>query len=148
MPGLEVRPRGTTLTRQVARSLKRFDGSNKIITVEIEFAKVAGITPACAICIAAVFGRFGPMPIGTTVVKFIRGTHIYSQHSYGNAVDFMCSGDLHRQVAYFIDANRGPLSIHWLGADPYFPSPLGDHYNHVHADFWPQWGGTPPGHPI
>jgi hypothetical protein len=60
----------------------------------------------------------------------------------------MCSGEKHRQVAYFINANRAALDIHWLGADPYFPSPLRDHYNHVHADFYPQWGGTPPGHPI
>jgi hypothetical protein len=148
MPGVDVRQKGRTLAPEVARSLKRFDGSVVKVVIEIEYAQVGGITPACANCIAAVFGRFGPMPIGTRVVKKISGTDTWSQHSYGNAVDFMCSGALHRSVAYFINANRGALSIHWLGADPYFPSPLGDHYNHVHADFYPQWGGTPPGHPI
>ena len=60
----------------------------------------------------------------------------------------MCSGELHRRLAFFLDANRGGLDIAHLLADPYFPSPLGNHYNHVHADFLPAWGGTPPGHPI
>lgn len=69
-------------------------------------------------------------------------------NSYGNAVDAMSTGALLRQIAYFVDGNRELFSIAHLLADPYFPSPLGDHYFHVHSDFHPLWGGTPPGHPI
>src|SRR5262245_14068367 len=139
---------GTTLLEEVGDSLKEYDGSTSVVEIQIEYQLVSGVTPAIALVIGAVFGRFGPMPIGTRVVRFIRGTTIWSQHAYGNAVDFMCSGEKHRQVAYFVDANRSGLSVAHLLADPYFPSPLGDHYNHVHVDCFPQWGGTPPGHPI
>jgi hypothetical protein len=139
---------GTTLVPEVWEGLQAYDGTVTEVVVEIEYQMVGGVTPAAARCIAAVFARFGEMPIGTRVVKQIRGTSTWSQHSYGNAVDFMCSGEKLRQVAMFINANRGALAIAHLLADPYFPSPLSDHWNHVHADFFPQWGGTPPGHPI
>jgi hypothetical protein len=137
-PNLDIQTSGTTLVEEVADTLKRYDGSTTHIEIEIEYQHVGGATPAAAKCIAWVFARFGTMPIGVCVVKNIAGTSTPSQHSYCNAVDFMCSGELHRQVAYFINANRSALSIHWLGADPYFPSPLRNHYTHVHADFWPQ----------
>ena len=139
MSGLDVQETGTTNIDEVEHSLERYDGGTTTVVIEIEYAHVGGATPAAAKCIAYVFARFGPMPIGVCAVRNIAGTNTRSQHSYCNAVDFMCSGELHRQVAFFIDANRGPLSIHWLGADPYFPSPLGDHWSHVHADFYPQY---------
>ena len=148
MTGLNIQETGTPLINEVARSLERYDGGTTKVVVKIEYQKVGGVTPACARCIGVVFGVFGSLPIGTVAVRYIEGTTTWSQHAYGNAVDFMCSGELHSQIAHFIDANRAGLDIHWLGADPYFPSPLGNHYNHVHADFYPQWGGTPPGHPI
>jgi hypothetical protein len=139
MSGLDVKESGTTLVEEVGKSLERFDGTESRVIIEIAYQHVGGATPAAAKCIAWVFSRFGPMPIGVCAVRNIAGTNTPSQHSWCNAVDFMCSGELHRQVAFFINANRGPLSIHWLGADPYFPSPLGNHYNHVHADFYPQY---------
>ena len=148
MSGLIVEQQGTTLVKEVAHSLKQYDGSAERIVIQIEYKRVAGATPAAARCIGVVFGVFGSLPIGVVAVRFIEGTSTWSQHAYGNAVDFMCSGDLHRRIAFFLDANRGGLDIAHLLADPYFPSPLGNHYNHVHADFFPQWGGTPPGHPI
>ena len=148
MSGLDVREHGTTLIDEVIRGLEKYDGSKERIIVEIEYKRVAGATPAAARCIGVVFGVFGSMPIGVVAVRFIEGTTTWSQHAYGNAVDFMCSGDLHRRIAFFLDANRGGLDIAHLLADPYFPSPLGNHFNHVHADFLPAWGGTPPGHPI
>ena len=148
MSGLDVKEKGNTKLDEVSRSLEKFDGSKERVIVNIEYKRVAGATPAAARCIGVVFGVFGSMPIGVTAVRFIEGTTTWSQHAYGNAVDFMCTGDLHRRIAYFLDANRGGLDIAHLLADPYFPSPLGNHYNHVHADFFPQWGGTPPGHPI
>src|SRR4030095_12919114 len=131
---------GTTLLEEVGASLEAYDGGTTDVVIEIEYEHVGGATPAAAKCIAWVFARFGPMPIGVVAVRAIAGSGgVPSQHSWGNAVDFMCSGEKHRQVAFFINANRGPLSIHWLGADPYFPSPLHNHYNHVHADFYPQY---------
>jgi hypothetical protein len=136
---VEVIEEGTTFVPEVIDSLQLYDGGVTVVVVEIEYEHVGGATPAAAACIAAVFGRFGPMPIGVCAVRNIAGTSTPSQHSWCNAVDFMCSGALHRAVAYFIDANRGPLDVHWLGADPYFPSPRGDHYGHVHADFYPQY---------
>ena len=148
MSGLDVREHGTTKVEEVSRSLKQYDGSKERIVIEIEYKRVGGATPAAARCIGVVFGVFGSLPIGVVAVRFIEGTSTWSQHAYGNAVDFMCSGDLHRRIAFFLDANRGGLDIAHLLADPYFPSPLGNHFNHVHADFLPAWGGTPPGHPI
>jgi hypothetical protein len=148
MPGLTVKETGTTLVDEVARSLKHYDGGTTKVVVEIEYKRVGGATPAVARCIGVVFAAFGTMPIGVVAVRFIEGTNTWSQHAYGNAVDFMCSGELHRRIAFFLDANRGGLDIAHLLADPYFPSPLGNHYGHVHVDFYPAWGGTPPGHPI
>lgn len=148
MPGLTITQTGTTLVDEVSKSLEQYDGGTTKVVVEIEYKRVGGATPAVARCIGVVFAAFGEMPIGVVAVRFIEGTTTWSQHAYGNAVDFMCSGELHRRLAFFLDANRGGLDIAHLLADPYFPSPLGNHYNHVHADFYPQWGGTPPGHPI
>ncbi len=148
MSGLDVLERGTTLVDDVARSLEGFDGSKSRVIVEIKYKRVGGATPAAARCIGVVFATFGAMPIGVEAVRFIEGTTTWSQHAYGNAVDFKVSGDRHRQLAFFLDANRGGLDIAHLLADPYFPSPLGNHDDHAHVDFYPQWGGTPPGHPI
>lgn len=144
----EVAEPGATLVEEVEQSLKRFDGSKTRVVVEVEYRRVGGATPAAARCIGVVFATLGSFPIGVTAVRFIQDTDVWSQHAYGNAVDFMCSGELHRRLAFFLDANRGGLDIAHLLADPYFPSPLGNHYGHVHVDFYPQWGGTPPGHPI
>lgn len=146
--GADVEERGTTLVEEVARSLEQYDGSKTRVIVEIEYKRVGGATPAAARCIGVVFSVFGALPIGVVSVRFIRETDTWSQHAYGNAVDFGVSGELHRRLAFFLDANRSGLAIAHLLADPYFPSPLGDHYNHVHVDFFPQWGGTPPGYPI
>ena len=148
MSGIAIQEHGTTLIDEVVHSLAQYDGSKERVIIEIEYKRVAGATPAAARCIGVVFGVFGSLPIGVVAVRFIEGTSTWSQHAYGNAVDFMCSGDLHRRIAFFLDANRSGLDIAHLLADPYFRSPLGNHYNHVHADFFPQWGGTPPGHPI
>ena len=148
MSGIDVQEHGTTRIDEVVRSLEKYDGSKERIIIKVEYKRVAGATPAAARCIGVVFGVFGSLPIGVVAVRFIEGTTTWSQHAYGNAVDFMCSGDLHRRIAFFLDANRGGLDIAHLLADPYFPSPLGNHFNHVHADFLPAWGGTPPGHPL
>ena len=150
MSGLEVKEKGTTKLDEVTRSLEKFDGSKERIIVEIEYKRVAGATPAAARCIGVVFGVFGSLPIGVVAVRFIEGTSTWSQHAYGNAVDFMTGTDsgLRHDIAFFLDANRGGLDVAHLLADPWFPSPLGNHYGHVHADFLPAYTGTPPGHPL
>jgi hypothetical protein len=144
----DVKETGDTLLLETVRRLGKLDGSKTRVVVEVEYKRTGGATPAAARCIGVVFSAFGSMPIGVVAVRFIAETDIWSQHAYGNAVDFMVSGEEHRRIAFFLDANRGGLDIAHLLADPYFRSPLGNHYNHVHVDFFPQWGGTPPGHPI
>src|SRR4030095_15024894 len=124
---------GTTLLEEAGASLEAYDGTTTEVIVEIEYEQVGGATPAAAECIAWVFSRFGPMPIGVCAVRNIAGTtSTPSQHSWCNAVDFMCSGELHRQVAFFINANRGPLAIHWLRAEPLFPSSPHKHQQPPH----------------
>lgn len=80
-----------------------------------------------------------------TVIKKIIGTDVWSQHSYGNAIDAMTYGNtgLRHRVAEYADTNRGQYSVNNLLADPWFPSPEGNHYNHVHVDFNPPWAGDP-----
>ena len=131
-------------------ALRALDGAVFNIEVEVAYVRVGGLTPAASLIygvVRSVFGGGFAMSEGP-VVRFIEGTSTWSQHAYGNAVDIMVTGDLHRQIAYFLDANRGSLNVAHLLADPYFPSPLNDHGTHVHVDPYPQYGGTPPGHPI
>jgi hypothetical protein len=87
---------------------------------------------------------------GGISVRTILGTNIWSQHAYGNAIDAMTgsNSELRRAAAFFVDANRSILRVRNLLADPWFPSPLNNHWNHVHTDFNPQYTGTPPGHPV
>jgi hypothetical protein len=120
-------------------AMEQLNTTNFVIEVEIEIPSIAGATPAAALYAGAVRATFGNLPLGIVAHRNIAGTSTLSQHNWGNAVDVMCTGDLHRQVAYWSDANRALFSIAHLLADPYFPSPLGDHYSHVHADFFPQY---------
>lgn len=129
-------------------ALEAVDGLHITIPIEIEIQMVGGATLAASLYMSTITRVYGITSFGVTSVRYIAGTSTWSQHAYGNAVDTMCAGDLLRNIAFFVDANRGALRIAHLLADPFFPSPLGDHYNHVHADFYPQYGGTPPGHPI
>ena len=150
MTGIRVKETGDPLLLETLRNLEKLDGSKTRVVIEIEYKRVGGATPAAARCIGVVFSAFGSMPIGVVAVRYIEGTTTWSQHAYGNAVDFMTGSDteLRHQIAFFLDANRGGLDIAHLLADPWFPSPLGNHFNHCHVDFYPQFGGTPPGHPI
>jgi hypothetical protein len=133
---------------ELVREMDVLNAMNFTVEVEIELPTIGGATAGAALYAAWIRANFGNLSLGIVAVRHIAQSSSWSQHAYGNAVDVMCSGDLHRTIAYATDANRGPLRIAHLLADPYFPSPLGDHYGHVHADFYPQWGGTPPGHPI
>jgi hypothetical protein len=136
---------GTTLVDEVWKELQTYDGGVTEVIVEIEYAYAGGSgTPAVQRCIAAVFEHFGPLPIGSICrpgATVAGSGGIPSQHASCNAIDWSVAypGSMHRQLAYWLNANRSALSIHWIGADPYFPSSLGDHYDHVHVDFYPQY---------
>jgi TP901 family phage tail tape measure protein len=70
--------------------------------------------------------------------RFIAGTNVWSQHAYGNAVDEMVPslsyGD---QVRAWVAGRAGMFHLaHLLWRVP-------GHFNHIHADFWPQGIGTP-----
>jgi hypothetical protein len=109
-----------------------------------------GLTAAAANYMAVIKKNFPQITgYGTIAVRNIAGTNTWSQHAYGNAIDVMtgASTAMRQAVAFFSNQYRRILSIAHLLADPWFASPLGDHYNHVHADFFPQYGGTPPGQP-
>jgi hypothetical protein len=148
--GSAVTEIGDSGVDEFAAAVADLDGSTITIDVEIEYVRVGGLTPAASLIfgvIRQVYGSGFAMSQGP-VVRHIAQSSSWSQHAYGNAIDIMVTGDLHHDIAYFLDANRGALAVAHLLADPYFPSPLGDHYGHVHVDPYPQWGGTPPGHPI
>jgi len=106
----------------------------------------AGVSPNASRYAAVIRAVFGDIPMGFISRRNIAGTNTWSQHAYGNAVDVMtgANSSLRQSVAMFSDVHRAVLSIAHLLADPWFRSPLGDHYNHVHADFNPQGTGTPP----
>lgn len=106
----------------------------------------AGLSPNAARYAAVIRTVFGNLPMGTIARRNIAGTSTWSQHAYGNAVDVMtgASTTLRKSVADFSNIHRSLLSIAHLLADPWYRSPRGDHYNHVHADFNPQGSGTPP----
>jgi hypothetical protein len=109
-----------------------------------------GLTAAAANYMAVIKKNFPQISgYGTIAIRNIAGTNTWSQHAYGNAIDVMtgASAALRQAVAFFSNQYRRMLSIAHLLADPWFASPRGDHYNHVHADFFPQYGGTPPGQP-
>ncbi len=91
--------------------------------------------------------------VGTAVLKFptlknlgifncryIRGTTTWSQHAWGNAVDFGGSTELLDAVADYLNTLKEKGYI-----------PLGtllwrvpDHYTHIHAEGLPKMTGTPP----
>ncbi len=81
--------------------------------------------------------------LGISVVKKIKGTDTWSQHSFGNAVDIGVRSLKQGDAVYgWLKARQGRYKIaHLLWRIP-------DHYNHVHVDFYPQYGGCPPGKPL
>lgn len=107
---------------------------------------VEGLSPNAARYMAVIRTVFGNLPMGTIARRNIKGTNTWSQHAFGNAVDVMTGTNtaLRQAVANFSNVHRVLLSIAHLLADPWYPSPLSNHYNHVHADFNPQGTGTPP----
>lgn len=76
---------------------------------------------------------------GDYVVKKIKGTNTWSQHSWGNALDIMVpdlrTGD---KVASWLTINRarfGTGTMLWR---------VKDHYDHVHIEGLPKMTGNPP----
>jgi hypothetical protein len=70
--------------------------------------------------------------------RFIKGTSTWSQHAYGNAVDEMTPSLAYGDMVHSWVASRaGQFHLaHLLWRVP-------DHFNHIHADFWPQGVGNP-----
>jgi TP901 family phage tail tape measure protein len=96
---------------------------------------------------------------GFNYVKYIAGTNIFSQHSYGNAVDLGMSNSEKIRSAIWNWALKNVAPLHmghliyktsiWSDENPTIHAYTGvPHTTHVHADFMPQYGGTPPGYPI
>lgn len=89
MAGTTTRVTGNGLAEEVARSLRQFDGSHKVIEIEIEFVRVAGTgsaTPAVQMIIA--FAVTLGLRIGGICGA---GSVPGSQHQFCNAVDMFAS---------------------------------------------------------
>lgn len=98
-------------------------------------------TPAVDIIIGTALAAYPDLRNwGIKVCKYIRGTNIWSQHAWGNAVDF--GGPiamLDRTAEYLRD----------LDSRGYIPLGLllwrtSGHWNHIHAEGDPKMTGTPP----
>lgn len=117
----------------------------------------SGLTPTARAYYGAIQTLFHPpiMSTGRSVRKII-GTNTWSQHAYGNALDITNSfasgpdtfkqtianflakmGEIRRDIHYIAYNQRGWVPYGWTAG---VTSP---HTNHVHADFFPQYSGTP-----
>lgn len=116
----------------------------------------AGATPAASRFVRALKAKFGSAIERTGIVanRNIAGTNTLSQHAYGNAVDIFAR-DLAAVWGWAIQ-NATRLSIRlviyngqqWSGGRISAYTGKSDHTSHVHVDFWPQYGGNPPGYPL
>lgn len=104
-------------------------------------------TPAAERCELAVLNRFGGLlkSVGQYNRRKISGSSTWSQHSWGNGLDFMVKGSTTAEwkkngdpIFAFLNANRKALGIRVLLWQ------VKDHYNHIHADFWGKGVYTPP----
>lgn len=144
-----------TLVGYTLANLEEFDGSRFLIDVEIEYRGAAGATFNAARWDAATKSLFNVSSSGILSVRNIAGTSTLSQHAYGNAVDTFASWPTMDDIFDFGVANHSAFSIRllilrdvqWYSGSGYGHY-SGIYHNHVHADFWPQYGGVPPGHPI
>lgn len=111
------------------------------------------ITPPAAAYLADMLEMFPQTgSLGVYVCKDIIGTDIYSQHSWGNAVDLAAQGDLLATMAAYAIENSERLKIRtlcfnsqsWTPDGGYGGVCKGDHTTHLHADFLPGCTGVPP----
>lgn len=98
-------------------------------------------TPAAERAERAVLQRYGPLvtKVGQYNRRPIAGTTTWSQHSWGNALDFHVRNKAHGdQIADWLRANAKALGVRttlwWVRS----------HYDHIHVDFWPRGLWTPP----
>ena len=80
---------------------------------------------------------------GICVCKKISGTDTWSDHSWCNAVDIMCSGAYGMKVYHWLLARKGEFNIAYVCFQDLGGCNAADHMNHCHVSFAPI-GGTPP----
>jgi hypothetical protein len=101
-------------------------------------------------------GQFG---FGVTAIRYIGGTNVLSQHSYGNAVDNFSAFATMQTMANAAFASSDARSLAHLifnrqvssyGGPWHAYTGVSPHTDHVHADFVPQYAGDPytGGYPI
>lgn len=104
-------------------------------------------TPAAERAETAVRNRFLDKlkSVGQYNRRKISGSSTWSQHSWGNALDFMVKGSSLAEmkkngdpIFAWLNANRTALGIRVLLWQ------VKDHYDHIHADFWAKGVATPP----
>lgn len=91
--------------------------------------------------------------IGAFNCRVVEGTSEYSDHSWGNAIDFTGSSNLLQTLRDYLEKNAGKLNVKYViynrqistagknrraytGSDP--------HILHLHVDFYPSPTGNPP----
>jgi hypothetical protein len=97
-------------------------------------------TPAIRHVWRAVYERWGDRvdSWGVFACRFIHGTTTWSQHAWGNAVDWHASTELMDRIAAFCRSDEmRPYVSQVLWRVP-------DHYDHVHVSGRPLRTGTPP----
>ena len=117
-----------------------------------------GTTPAASRFMGAVRNKFGPQinNIGTVSVRPIAGTSTPSQHSYGNALDIFASPSAMSSIWAWSISVAGTYNVRlviynrrqWYSGRVSGYDGENPHTDHVHVDFWPQYCGNPPGHPL
>jgi hypothetical protein len=152
--GSSVTEIGNAGVEEFAAAMADLDGSTINIDVEIEYQRIAGATPNAARWAGTLLQMFPQITSqGIVSIREIHGTSVLSQHSYGNAVDTFAPWDVMHDIFDFGVANFAAFDLRLLILEDVQYTGSFGHYsgvwhNHVHGDFWPQYGGTPPGHPI
>ena len=123
----------------------------KDLLLEKNFPNPSSLSPAAQRCLSKVLNKFGQDKfeyIWGRVAKNIDGTDVASQHTYGNALDFMVFSDkeLGDAVNNFLLKNRENLDIRnliwyqkiWNSSTDFTGKPYTgkhSHKDHVHVDF-------------
>lgn len=97
-------------------------------------------TPAVTSIIAKVNAKFGPTGNkGIDNCRYIKDTTTWSQHAWGNAVDFDVYGvTAQRPYVTYVESLPEVGTVLWASNRP------ADHTDHIHVEGVPKQTGTPP----
>lgn len=96
------------------------------------------------------FSEYHPRYAGSYVCKYVAGSTVLSQHSYGNAVDVFFDSIAHQEAVWNeIRQGKCPVPVahaislrHITDGQGNVSSYGGETHYHLHADFLPQYSGA------